>query len=269
MSVLKGEEQSMDTRWSEIADRLRRQIERGELAPGAQITPEAQLATKLGVSRATVRRALQALVEEGLVTSGKGKLGRRVRSRPKLLTWDLTDYEGAGRGDTHSADAWSLAITAQGMTPHQDVTVMRDYARGEIAAWLGLSEQDEVVIRRRVRYADDRPYQLATSVFPYAIAAGTPLDRPGDQAAPGGLLAAIGHPQATLSDRIRSRMPSRQEIDMLDMTSGTPVIEHIRIGYGHDGTPVRAMTTIAPADRWELHYTLTLSGGQEQEQEQA
>lgn len=260
-------ERAMDTRWSAVADRLRRQIERGELAPGDQITPEAQLATELGVSRATVRRALQALVEEGLVTSGKGKLGRRVRARPRLLTWDLTDYENANRADTHNADAWSLAIAAQEMTPRQDVTVMRDYARGEIARWLGLrSGQDEVIVRRRVRYADDRPYQLATSVFPYAIAAGTPLERPGDQAAPGGLLAAIGHPQAALNDRIRSRMPSRQEIDMLDMASGTPVIEHIRIGYGHDGTPVRAMTTIAPADRWELHYTLTLSGGQEQEQ---
>lgn len=255
----------MNTRWSAIADRLRRQIEREELAPGAQITPEAQLATELGVSRATVRRALQVLVEEGLVTSGKGKLGRRVRAKPKHLTWDLTDYESTGRADTHSADAWSLAITAQDMTPHQDVIVMRDYARGEIAKWLGLrSEQDEVVIRRRVRYADDRPYQLATSTFPYTIAAGTSLERPGDQAAPGGLLASIGHPQVTLSDRIRSRMPSRQELDALDMTSGTPVIEHIRIGYDHDGTPVRAMITIVPADRWELHYTLTLSGDQEQ-----
>src|SRR5699024_10097274 len=71
-------------RWTTVADRIRRQIERGELQPGAQITPEAELAEELELSRATVRRALQALTEEGLITGGKGKLGRRVRERPTL-----------------------------------------------------------------------------------------------------------------------------------------------------------------------------------------
>jgi len=54
-------------------------------------------------------------------------------------------------------------------------------------------------------------------------------------------------------------MPSRDETDGLDIASGTPVIEHIRIGYAADHMPVRVMVTIAPTDRWELRYDLSLA----------
>lgn len=245
-------------RWTTVADRIRRQIERGELPPGAQITPEAELAEEMELSRATVRRALQALTDEGLITGGKGKLGRRVRERPTLLSWNLTEYENSDRADTHSADSWNHGIKAQDMSPFQEVTVLKEYARGEIAGWLALNENDLVTVRRRVRYADSQPYQLSTSYIPNYIASGTAFELPGDQSAPGGLLASIGYPQHSLSDHIRGRMPSRDETDGLDIASGTPVIEHIRIGYAADHTPVRVMVTIAPTDRWELRYDLAV-----------
>lgn len=247
-------------RWESVASRLRAQIERGELQPGDQIPPEAQLTEELNVSRATIRRALQALVEEGLVTSGKGKLGRRVRARPELLTWNLTEFENAERTDTREADAWNNGISHQGKQAHQEVTVLKDHPTSEIAEWLDISTEDVVTVRQRVRYADDQPYQLSTSYFPAAIAQGSKLELPGDQSAPGGLLAAAGHPQSFMRDRIRGRQPSHQEIQLLDLVSGTPVLEHVRVGYGHDHKPVRVMVTIAPCDRWELMYDIPLTG---------
>lgn len=248
-------------RWEAVADRLRGQIERGELPPGAQITPEAQLVEELGVSRSTVRRALQELVDEGLVTSGKGKLGRRVRAKPELLTWNLTEFENGDRTDTREADAWNNGISEQGKQARQAVTVLKDHPTPEVAEWLEIAVTEVVTVRQRVRYADDQPYQLSTSYFPNAVAQGNQLELPGDQSAPGGLLAAAGHSQRFLRDRIRGRQAAHQEVELLDLTPGTPVLEHVRIGYGQDHRPVRVMITIAPCDRWELTYDIPLQGG--------
>ena len=49
------------------------QIAQGELPPGAQLPSERSLCDQLHVSRTTVRRALAALSEDGLVESAPGR----------------------------------------------------------------------------------------------------------------------------------------------------------------------------------------------------
>lgn len=63
--------------YRQIADDLRQRIQTGELAPGAMIPSELALVEQHGVSRGTVRSALAALVEDGLVEVVPGQ-GRRV-----------------------------------------------------------------------------------------------------------------------------------------------------------------------------------------------
>ncbi|MBO4236847.1 GntR family transcriptional regulator [Pseudonocardia alni] len=60
-----------------IAELLRHQIRDGVLDPGSALPSEVGLAEKHGVSRGTVRVALQALAEEGLIEVQPG-IGRRV-----------------------------------------------------------------------------------------------------------------------------------------------------------------------------------------------
>lgn len=61
----------------EAADTLRRRILRGELAPGAMLPPERDLAEQLGVSRLTLRSALASLEAQGLIEKVHGA-GNRV-----------------------------------------------------------------------------------------------------------------------------------------------------------------------------------------------
>jgi GntR family transcriptional regulator len=117
-------------------------------------------------------------------------------------------------------------------------------------------ENDLVVVRRRVRYVDDMPFQLADSYFPEALVRGTQLMLPKDVSAPGGLLASIGHPQARFIDEIKIRMPTKEESSRLGLPTGTPIAEHMRTGYGKDKSPLRVMVTIAPGDRHTLVYEL-------------
>lgn len=204
----------------------------------------------------TVRQALHLLTNEGLLVSGRGR-GRIVRKQTRLR-WQLATYENETR---HSADgdAWNTEVREQGHEPRQEVTVTIDTPSDKVAERLQLDSEALVVVRRRVRYVDELPFQLADSYFPMDIAQGTVLMKPGDLSAPGGLLASIGHAQKRLLDEIQVRMPTKEESSRLNLPPGSPVAEHTRTGYDADGRPVRVMISIVPGDRHTLVYELDMA----------
>jgi DNA-binding GntR family transcriptional regulator len=59
--------------WSQLAGILRRHIERGDVAPGKLLPSIAGLMQTYGVSDGTVKRALSALRDEGLVDTVPGR----------------------------------------------------------------------------------------------------------------------------------------------------------------------------------------------------
>lgn len=68
---------SRTPRWEELYGTLRAQIESGELAPGDLLLGERELCRSSGMSRTTVRHALRALADAGLITAEPQK-GWRV-----------------------------------------------------------------------------------------------------------------------------------------------------------------------------------------------
>ena len=65
--------------WQQLASILRSQIQSGELPPGRIMASEATLMQEHGLARGTVRKAIDALVQEGLVNrvQGRGTFVRR------------------------------------------------------------------------------------------------------------------------------------------------------------------------------------------------
>jgi DNA-binding GntR family transcriptional regulator len=238
-----------------IADALRRAIMSGEAAPGTALPSERELGEKFGVSRGTVRRGLDVLVHEGLVTS-QGGLGYFVRRYAPLNWYPGTLEHLRRRRDTPEAgaDAWAADVIAQGRVPHQDVDVSIITPPDVVAERLHLDPRDMVVVRRRLRYVDDVPYQIADSYYPRDVAEGTPIMTPGDVTIPGGLMTAVGHRQVRFCDEISIRMPWPEEKLRLGLPAGTPVAEHVRTGYNAADRPVRVIVTIAPGDRHKIIY---------------
>jgi DNA-binding GntR family transcriptional regulator len=76
--VVPGESTAVPYRYQVIAGELREQIERGDLAPGAALSSEAELRRRFAASRNTVRQALSVLEREGLIVAEHGR-GRFVR----------------------------------------------------------------------------------------------------------------------------------------------------------------------------------------------
>lgn len=70
----------------EIADVLRERIRGGDLRAGDRLPTQAELAEEFGVERGTVRQALRALQEDGLLTNvSKGSPPRIAEDRKSVV----------------------------------------------------------------------------------------------------------------------------------------------------------------------------------------
>jgi GntR family transcriptional repressor for pyruvate dehydrogenase complex len=67
-----------------VAERLRRQIARGELTIGQRLPPEDELTAVFGIARTTLREALRILESQGLLEIRRGRAGGPVVTMPKI-----------------------------------------------------------------------------------------------------------------------------------------------------------------------------------------
>ena len=97
----------------QISDALRAAIASGGLAPGSRVENEIDLAARLGLSRPTVRRAMEDLVHAGLVTRRRGSgtvvAPSQVRRQLKLTSL-FDDLEAEGRRPTTRVLEFSIAV---------------------------------------------------------------------------------------------------------------------------------------------------------------
>lgn len=133
----------------QIAQQLERAIEAGELTPGMRLPNEVEFAGLLGLSRPTTRKAMEYLVDKGLVVRQRG-VGTRVVS-PKVrrslqLTSLFDDLEASGQRPR----TYVLSNTVQDASP-------------EIADLLGIAKGAPVIAIVRLRSALDQPIARLTN----------------------------------------------------------------------------------------------------------
>jgi GntR family transcriptional regulator len=242
--------------WRVIAAKLREDITAGVYAPGADVPTEHELAAEYDTTRDTVRRALRALENEGLITAGRGRLGRQVRdSRP--LTFHAIRSESRARADeraTLGTDAWVTDAAEQGYKADQSIMVAIEEAGPVIARWLELQPSDRVVVRLRLRTLDGEPHDLNNTYYPADIAEGTPIAQPADvKQGTITLMREMGYVQVRFADEVTARMPTPDETHRLRIPPGVPVIIQTRTGYT-EMRPVKTTVTIWPADRVRLMW---------------
>src|SRR4051812_37277714 len=102
--------------WAQIAEELRGQITDGTLPPDARIPSEADLTTRYGVARATVRQALAALVNEGLIVPHAPR-GYFVRLRQPLFYRPQQEFRPQPK--TPEMDRFLTDHSLEGREPHQ------------------------------------------------------------------------------------------------------------------------------------------------------
>jgi GntR family transcriptional regulator len=244
-----------------IAGDLREQILTGDLAPGARLPSENDLAGRYATSRPTVRRALERLQGDGLII---GEQGRGWFVRPKPHVRMLITGSNYRRHRALGLPGFNAQALEQGMSPRQDITeVARISAPPDVAQQLDLDHDSPVIVRRRVFLLDDEPAALTDSYYPASLAAGTALEQPGrikggahviieDEKGP------IGRRIAGSVDDITARMPTPDEVAKLRLPQGIPVFRILRTVYDAENRPVEVQETVAAADRHGFRYEVDM-----------
>jgi GntR family transcriptional regulator len=248
--------------YKQLADHIRGLIAAGVLPAGGALPPESALVAGTGLNRTTVRNALRVLRAEGLVEAvqGRGTYVRRHRLvRQHLLDGLRTEHALVGKmPSTYRDDLW-LAIT--GITAEVDVVCgyRRITAPSEVGEVLGPGR--EVLCRRYLFYIDDRPHQVSWSYLRWDSVDGTSAADPDSERIHRGTLAQLADLGVTVTSAeitARTRMPTPDEAQLLDLGDGTPVFALRRILYA-GAAPVEVSDTAAAGDRLELAVTVDLA----------
>ncbi len=139
--------------YSRVETVLANEIAAGDLKIGDQLPTEDSLVARFGVSRITVRRAIQNLVSRGLVEIRRGK-GTFVAA-PKI-TQELTELSG------FVEDMHALGRKPTARVISKEIVT----ADANVASQLALTKGERVVRIRRVRLADGIPLSFDETYLP-------------------------------------------------------------------------------------------------------
>ena len=139
----------------QLREVVRSKIEDGEYAPGTAIPSENVLASTYGINRLTVRSAIDALVNEGLL--------KRVQGKGVYVVAQIErDLEVLG-GFTQTMNAKNVETWRKTLSKGQR------RAGEKYAAIFGIAPEDMLYYIRRLDYADDEPIAIEEIYIPYNL----------------------------------------------------------------------------------------------------
>jgi GntR family transcriptional regulator len=232
-------------RYHRIAEALRERIRVGELASGARLDNQRQLAKSFGVTLMTLRQALELLEREHLITRRHG-LGTFVAA--PSIDYDILQLRRFA-GDL-SAKGEHVATRLLG--------TRFAAADRRVAEALRLAGRPRVLVIERLRLVDEHPMSLQRSFLPSPLGdeviradlALTPLHQV--------LEFKLGVVITRASETVSAVRLGRREARDLGCRAGEPAFESERVSYDAGGAPVVFDRAFIPGDRFritrELHY---------------
>lgn len=221
-----------------------------------------------GVSRATVRDGVTALVTEGLVVKRAGR-PTRVAAPPQVRRMSTERYQEAL--DAIRAHDGVHPLSSAFTTDHgvewgeHNVLASYEQARPTVgeARRLELVPDpiEPTVLRRRlIKQVRGETVQLQTSVIPLELVVDTPVADPDRQPWPGGTLAelySIGLAATRVLEEARVRAPTAEERKLLGLEISGPVMEIVRVFYVKH-RPVECSLAVVDAASYMLSFETEL-----------
>ena len=198
---------------------------------------EADLCARFGVSRMTVRQALQELTNAGLVDRHRGK-GTFVASRPmhrRAGVFLSFSDEMEWRGKVASS-----RVVAAGIAP----------ARPEEIDALGLEADAEVVRVERIRLADGVPIAFEDAAVRREH--GAVLDADLTTGSLHAALERVGVVATSASGTVTARPARRAEAEWLDIPTRAALLVELRLLFDQQGRPFERTETRYVADRYVI-----------------
>lgn len=225
----------------QVAQHLEHLIESGELAPGTRLQNEIDLADRLRLSRPTMRRAIEYLVDKGLLVRKRG-VGTQVVHTKVQRQVELTSlYEDLAKAHRD---------------PHTRVlSFATEPAPDALALELGIPEGTAVYVFERLRYAGAEPLAIMRNHVPADLLRLAPEDL--EEQGLYNLLRVNGLNLRIAKQSIGARAATAAEARALGETKGAPLLTMVRSAYDDQGRAVEHGDHIYRASRYSFDLTLT------------
>lgn len=224
----------------QVAEQFERAIISGAIAPGEKIDNEISLANSLGLSRPTMRQAIQVLVDKGMLVRKRG-VGTQVVHGKISRSVELTSLFDD--------------LSAAGQKPRSEVlSLERIPATESIAVELQVAVGDRVWSLERLRFIGDEPLALMHNYLPADV-----IDLSNIDLTKTGLYASLrqsGILMRVARQRIGARRADVRDARLLHEKRGAPLLTMQRTTYDNAGRAVEYGHHAYRADMYTFEATL-------------
>ena len=225
--------------WKSIRSSIEQEISDGIYGPGEKLPTEQELTQRFGVNRHTIRHALAALADDGIVRSRRGS-GVFVASQ-------LTSYPIGKRVRFHQN------IAKTGRLPQKTVLRLETRKAGyDERTKLGLPAYAQVHVYEGLSLANDEALGLFCSVFPADRFAALPAAIEQDTSVTNALRACGVSDYTRVETLITAERASPTQALHLGIREGDPVLKTTSVNADAEGTPIEFGTTFFVADKVTL-----------------
>jgi GntR family transcriptional regulator len=225
--------------YHQIQQRLLDQIQSGSFKPNEPLPSIQKIATRMGVSQMTVRQAVKALCELGVIYSRQGK-GTFI-SRIKL------------ERDFRQVLSFSEETRSRGATPHSKLISFRiQMPSQETREALDLGAEERVFRLRRVRYADSFPMGIECSCLPEHLCPDLLENFDPATSLYQRLSEQYGIHLMVTNEVIEVGKASAEEERLLQIAPKSPVFLFTRVSFLESGKPVEHVKSVYRGDRYKI-----------------
>lgn len=227
--------------YHQVSEQLQDAISRGDLVKGDFLPSEVLLAEQWGISRPTARRAIQDLVDKGLLVRKRGVGTQVVNARVQRsvrLSSLFDDLAAAGSKPTSVVQHWAL-----------------DTANSEVATALDLTVGAPVMQLRRLRIADMLPLAIMVNWIIPEVCQGVTAAALQEHGLYEILRASRVRPRIA-HQVIGARMSTAEEAAMLKISSGAPLLTMRRVMQDDSGRSIELGSHAYNATRYSVEMTV-------------
>jgi GntR family transcriptional regulator len=218
---------------------LREKITSGAYAGGERLPTEIELIEEYKVSRITVRQALQALSEDGLIErkQGRGTYVAERKSKKRKFT-----------GTIHLTGSLDELIAMGMETPVKVLEMNRVDADLHEAELLQLKIGTPIYRLKRLRMNENKPFGLIINYLPEEIGSRLTVAELSSGALLHTIESKLGYHLETATQEIKAELADPYVANLLDVRVGTALLSIERTVYTDKGVPVEYVHTLYRSD---------------------
>ncbi len=234
MIDLAPDKESSTPLYLQIAKSIQRHISEGHIAGGEALPSERDLCEITGASRVTVRKAVDQLIEKGLLWRKQGS-GTFVSDRIEMPASHLGGFsEDARSRDQQPGSIWLIRTYANPTT--------------EEAAKLKILESSTVARLGRIRLSEGEPLAIEHAIV--AKSHLPPLEEIGDSLYEA--LETKGNRPQQGRQKVRAALASPTEAALLSIQENSEILRIERLTWRNDGTMIEFTRSAYRGDRYEF-----------------